>query len=68
MKGGKNMTNLIQTELYDLKKIIKENEILYQKFNDYATKSTDEQVKQLFTKGAQDALNAKQKLMSFLKD
>ena len=36
------------------------------KLNTYASQAVDPQIKQIFTKSAQDALNTKQKLMSFL--
>ena len=38
------------------------------KTNTYASQAVDPQIKQIFTKSAQDSLNAKQKLMSFLND
>jgi len=38
----------------------------YQKLNIYAQQAVDPQIKQVFTKSAQDALNTKQKLMTFL--
>ena len=44
----------------------KSYENVYQKLNTYSAQSVDPQIKQLFTKSAQDALNTKQKLMSFL--
>ena len=51
------MPDLNQMELQHLR---------YQKLNTYSAQSVDPQIKQLFTKSAQDALNTKQKLMSFL--
>ena len=38
----------------------------YQKLNTYSSQAVDPQIKQLFAKSAQDALNTKQKLMTFL--
>ena len=38
----------------------------YQKLNEYSSQAVDPQIKQIFAKSAQDALNTKQKLMSFL--
>ena len=35
-------------------------------WNTYSAQAVDPQIKQIFTKSAQDALNTKQKLMSFL--
>ena len=62
------MPDLTQIELQNLRKLIDEQETTYQKLNDYSKECTDLQIKQLFTKSAQDALNTKQKLMSFLND
>ena len=36
------------------------------KLNTYSSQAVDPQIKQVFAKSAQDALNTKQKLMSFL--
>ena len=44
----------------------KNNETAYQKLNTYSSQAVDPQIKQLFSKSAQDALNTKQKLMTFL--
>ena len=62
------MPDLTQIELQNLRKLIDEQETTYQKLNNYSKESTDLQIKQLFTKSAQDALNTKQKLMSFLNE
>ena len=62
------MANLNQIELQNLRHLIGAHETSYQKFNTYASQCVDPQIKQLFTKSAQDALNTKQKLMSFLND
>ena len=40
-------------------------DISYEKLNNYASQCVDPQIKQMFTKSAQDALNTKQKLMTF---
>ena len=60
------MTQLNQLELQNLRHLIGSHETAYQKLNAYAQQATDPQVKQLFQKSAQDAMNTKQKLMSFL--
>ncbi|NLC88243.1 MAG: hypothetical protein GX682_05710 [Clostridiaceae bacterium] len=60
------MANLTQIELQNLKHLIEKQGIAYQKLNTYASQAVDPQIKQMFTKSAQDALNTKQKLMSFL--
>ena len=60
------MADLTQVELQNLRHLIGAQETSYQKFNNYAAACVDPQIKQLFTKSAQDSLNTKQKLMSFL--
>ena len=62
------MANLTQIELQNLRHLIGAHETSYQKLNTYSENSVDPQIKQLFTKSAQDALNTKQKLMSFLNE
>ena len=60
------MANLSQVELQNLRHLIGAHETSYQKLNAYSAQVQDGQIKQMFTKSAQDALNTKQKLMSFL--
>ena len=60
------MPDLNQMELQHLRLLIGAHENVYPKLNTYSAQSVDPQIKQLFTKSAQDALNTKQKLMSFL--
>ena len=60
------MANLSQVELQNLRHLIGAHETSYEKLNIYASQCVDPQIKQLFTKSAQDALNTKQKLMTFL--
>ena len=60
------MADLNQIELQNLRHLITEAETNYQKLNTYAGQAVDPQIKQVFTKSAQDALNNKQKLMTFL--
>ena len=62
------MPNLTQIELQNLRHLINAHEISYQKFNSYSEQCVDPQIKQVFMKSAQDSLNTKQKLMSFLND
>ena len=66
MKGMIEMPNLSQVELQNLIHFIWSQETSYQKLNNYASQAVDPQIKQIFTKAAQDSLNTKQKLMSFL--
>lgn len=60
------MANLSQIELQNLRHLIGAHDTSYQKLNSYASNCVDPQVKQLFTKSAQDALTTKQKLLTFL--
>ncbi len=58
--------SLNQQELQNLRHLIASHETAYQKLQTYAQQAVDPQIKGLFQKSAQDALNTKQKLMSFL--
>ena len=60
------MPNLSQMELQNLRHFIGAHDTAYQKLNEYSAQAVDPQIKQIFAKSAQDALNTKQKLMSFL--
>ena len=60
------MANLNQIELQNLRHLIGLQDTNFQKLTNYANTCADPQIKQLFTKSAQDKLNTKQKLMSFL--
>ncbi len=60
------MANLSQVELQNLRHLISAKDTSYEKLNTYASQAVDPQIKQIFTKSAQDALNTKQKLMTFL--
>ena len=60
------MADLTQAELQHLRHLIGAHETAYQKLNAYSLQVLDTQIKQMFTKSAQDELNTKQKLMSFL--
>ena len=62
------MADLSQVELQNLRHLIGAHETSYQKLNTYSAQCVDPQIKQLFAKSAQDALNTKQKLMSFLNE
>ena len=68
MKGRNKMPNLTQIELQHLRHLIGAHETAYQKLNTFSSQSVDPQIKQIFSKSAQDALNTKQKLLSFLND
>ena len=57
---------LTQIELQNLKHLIEMSDISYQKLNSYASSCVDPQIKQIFIKASQDALNNKQKLITFL--
>ena len=60
------MAVLYHLELQNLRHLIGAHQNVYQKLNTYSSQAVDPQIKQLFAKSAQDALNTKQKLMSFL--
>ena len=60
------MADLNQLELQNLRHLIGAHQNVYQKLNTYSSQAVDPQIKQMFTKAAQDSLNTKQKLMSFL--
>ncbi len=57
---------LNQQELQNLRHLIYSHETAYQKLQSFSQQATDPQIKQMFEKSAQDAMNNKQKLMSFL--
>ena len=60
------MANLSKVELQNLRHFIGSSDTCYAKLNQYASTAVDPQIKQIFAKSAQDALNTKQKLMTFL--
>ena len=60
------MENLTQLELLNIKRLVQAHEIFYKKLNTFSTQAVDPQIKEIFNKSAQDALNTKQKLMSLL--
>lgn len=68
MKEGKIMQNLNQAELQHLRHLIGSQDTSYQKLQNYAEYAVDPQIKQVFNKAAQDCLNTKQKLLSFLEN
>ena len=65
MKGTK-MPDLTELELEHIRKIIFLNETKYQKINTYLSQIQDLQLQQIFNNIAQNALNTKQILTSFL--
>ena len=60
------MADLTESELQTLRHLIGAHETTYKKLNTYSSQAVDPQIKQMFSKAAQDALNTKQKLMGFL--
>ena len=60
------MTELTQVELQNLRHLIGAHDTSYQKLNTYSEQCVDPQIKQMFNKAAQEALNTKQKLITFL--
>ena len=65
MKGTK-MPDLTELELEHIRQIIFLNENKYQKINIYLSQIQDIQVQQMFNNIAQESLNTKQLLTSFL--
>ena len=51
------MANLTQSELQNLRHLIGAHETSFQKLNTYASQAVDPQIKQIFTKSAQESLN-----------
>ena len=62
------MANLSKVELQNLRHCIGSSGTGCAKLNQYASTAVDPQIKQLFTKAAQDSLNTKQTLMTFLEN
>lgn len=60
------MADLSEAELQHLRHLIGSHETNYQKLNTYSAQAVDPQIKQMFSKAAQDSLNTKQKLLGFL--
>lgn len=60
------MANLTQIELRNLRLLICMEDTAFKKLSNYADYAVDPQIKQVFNKAAQDALNTKTKLVSFL--
>lgn len=60
------MSNLSEMELQNLRHLIGAHDNIHCKMTAYAAASTDEQVKQYFSKSAQCAMDTKTKLMGFL--
>ena len=57
-----------QVELQNLRKLINNLDISYNKLINFADYAVDPQIKQIFNQAAKDSLNAKEKLSAFLKD
>lgn len=60
------MGTLNQMELQNLRHFIGAQETSYSKLTTYADNAVDPQIKQILNKAAQETLNTKQKLISFL--
>lgn len=60
------MPKLNEVELQNVRHLVGAHDTSYQKLTSYAENCTDPQIKQMFQKSAQDALDTKQKLMGFL--
>jgi hypothetical protein len=62
------MANLSQSELQNLRHFIGTSATCNAKLCSYANSAVDPQIKQLFTKAAQESLNTKETLISFLEN
>lgn len=60
------MSNLTEIELQNLKSFIEYQDTNYQKLKNYSDYAVDPQIKQVFNKASQEALNISQKLLTFL--
>ena len=60
------MQKLNEVELQNVRHLVGAHDTSYQKLTSYAENCTDPQIKQMFQKSAQDALDTKQRLMGFL--
>lgn len=60
------MTNISELDLQNLRHLIGGFETSHCKMKEYASEAQDPQIKQFFEKGAQSAMDNKQKLMKFL--
>lgn len=60
------MPKLNEVELQNVRHLIGAHDTSYQKLTSYAENCTDPQIKQMFQKSAQDALDTKQRLIGFL--
>ena len=66
IRKDEKMGTLNQMELQNLRHFICAQTNSYSKLTHYADSAVDPQIKQVLNKAAQDSLNSKQKLMSFL--
>jgi hypothetical protein len=62
------MPKINELELQNVRHLVGAHDTSYQKLTSYAQNCVDPQIKQMFEKSAQDALNTKQKLLGFLSD
>lgn len=60
------MSNLSETELQNLKHFVEYQNMNYKKLKNYSDYAVDPQIKQVFNKASQEALNISQKLITFL--
>lgn len=60
------MADLNQIELQNIRVLVQFHEINYNKLTVYSSQAKDAQMKQIFNKLAQEELNTRQKLLSYL--
>ena len=61
--GGKNMANLSELDLQNLRHLMGGYDVTHCKMKEYAECASDTKVKQFFEKGAQSAMQNKQQLI-----
>jgi hypothetical protein len=65
-KEVKDMTNISELDLQNLRHLIGGYDTTHCKMQEYAQEAMDPKVKQFFEKGAKSAMDNKQQLMKFL--
>jgi hypothetical protein len=60
------MAQLNQMEVQSIRECVGSHRTIAAKLNDYSEKCTDSQVKQMFSKAAQDAANSANQLLQLL--
>ncbi|WP_425447681.1 hypothetical protein [Dethiothermospora halolimnae] len=67
LKNSLNLNNVSQMELQSIRHITGSHQLMKCKLNEYASKCQDQQIKQMFSQGAQSAGTTAQNLTNSLK-